>query len=279
MIKCVLNNKQNAGLNHPTGRKRQGNMKIFGMNNRVLMSLLAIAAGSAASFTGAWADPGQFSLSSGSPSPIRQGAAADMLATPTVGQYENGPWALKLTVPDTAIPGTSPEIAHPAAAHSAAPGLVGSEAAAAYNFHPGEVPTFGVNLTSKVNLNIADKSSGPGSRLNDYAAQADAYQILDRFKALGSLGYRIPGSAAGINMNKVIYGSVGGAYQLNDRVSSGVDFRLSQSPNPLEQGQRQVSAYISRNLDDNFKARGYLLQDFSNGIPDRSIGAAVSYGF
>ena len=80
-------------------------------------------------------------------------------------------------------------------------------------------------------------------------------------------------------MNKVIYGSLGGAYQLNDQIVGGVDFSLSQSPNPLEQGQRQVSAYISHNLDDNLKAKGYLLQDFSNGIPDRSIGAAVSYGF
>ena len=255
-------------------------MKIFGMNNRVLMSLLMIATGSAASLNGASADPGQFSLSSGSPSPIRQGIAAEMLATPTVGQYANGPWALKLTVPDTGIPATSPEIAHPAATpHSATPGLAGSAAAATYNILPGEASTFGVNLTGKVNLNIADKSSGPGAGLNDYAAQADAYQNLDRFKALGSLGYRIPVSAAGINMNKVIYGSIGGAYQINDQFSGGVDFRLSQSPNPLDQGQRQVSAYISHNIDDNLKAKGYLLQDFSNGIPDRSVGAAVSYGF
>lgn len=255
-------------------------MKILGINDRVLVSLLAIATAWAASFNSASADPGQFSLSSGSPSPIQQGAAADMLATPTVGQYENGPWALKLIVPDTGLPGTSRAVAHPAGtAHSAAPGLAGSEAAATYNIHPGEISAFGVNLTSKVNLNIADKSSAPGSRLSDYAAQADAYQNLDRFKALGSLGYRIPVSAAGISMNKVIYGSVGGAYRLNDQLSSGIDFSLSQSPNPLERGQRQVSAYISHNINDNFRAKGYLLQDFSNGIPDRSVGAAVSYGF
>lgn len=254
-----------------------------GLKNRVAVTLLAIAMGVAGLAT-ASADQGQFSLSGGSPyavgqGPAGHGTAADMLSAPASGQYQNGPWVFKLTVPYAGVPASgNPEMGRNVTASTSRFGLAGSEAAATYNIKPGEASTFGINLSGKVRLNLADKFPGLGSGLNDYAAQADAYQNLDRFKALGSLGYQLHQDAAGINMNKLIYGSVGGSYQLNDQISGGVDFRLAQSPTPMEPGQRQVSAYVSHNLN-NFKAKGYLLQDFSNGIEDRSVGAAVSYGF
>ncbi len=232
------------------------------------------------------ADPGQFSLFSGFVSPGEYGTAktTGMLTTPTVGKYETGPWAFKLTVPNagasavgSAIPGIG--IVAGSTANSIQSGLIDSEAAATYNINTGNASTFGVNLTGKFKLGLADKSFSLGSMLNDYAAQADAYQSFDKFRALGSLGYKIHGDPAGISMNRVVYGSVGGAYQLNDQISGGIDFWLSQSPTPLEQGQRQLSAYVSHNINKSFKARGYLLEDFSTGNPDRSVGAAVSYGF
>lgn len=243
------------------------------------------------------ADQGQFSLSSGFVSPGEYGTTktADMLSTPTVGKYETGPWAFKVIVPDTVNPGMGaavPEIGLLPPGNTAnglQSGLTNSEAAATYNIYSGNVnsgninwggvPTFGVNLTGKVRLGMPDKSFSLGSVLNDYAAQADAYQSFDKFRALGSLGYKLHADPTGINMNRVVYGSVGGAYQLNDQLSGGVDFRLSQNPSALEPGQRQLSAYLSHNIGKSVKARGYLLEDFSNGNPDRSVGAAVSYGF
>ena len=262
-------------------------MKNWNMKSGAMMVLLAgVLGGAAVTFTTqeAQADQGQFGLSGGyglSPGAYGIARTTDMLSTPAIGQYENGSWGFKLTAPPALTPAVDgPLIVHdavPGAPGNAALGLVGPEAAATYNINRGMASAFWVNLTGKVKLNLADRS--PGSGLNDYAAQAEAYQNLDKFQALGTLGYRIHSGEPGININKVFYGSVGGTYQLNDQISGGIDFRLSQSPAPLEQGQRQVSAFVSHNINNNFKARGYLLQDFSNGIPDRSIGAAVSYGF
>lgn len=271
-------------------------MKKNGLKNRAITVLLAGSLSGTAmlGISEAGADEGQFSLSSGFVSPSEYGTTktktADMLSTPTVGKYETGPWAFKLTVPDTSntgLGGTVPEFGlSPAGntANSLQSGLTSSEAAATYNinsgnFNLGDASTFGVNLTGKVKLGIPDRSFSLGSVLNGYAAQADAYQNFDKFRAQGSLGYKIHGDPAGISMNRVVYGSVGGAYQLNDQLSGGVDFSLSQNPSALEPGQRQVSAYVSHNINKSFKARGYLLEDFSNGNPDRSVGAAVSYGF
>lgn len=249
-------------------------MKTTLIKSQELIALLAIAMAAAAPFRYASADQGQFSLSGGSPAPVGHGAAADMLSSPAAGQYETGPWTFKLTAPSA---NGNPERGLDVAAGNVRPGLAGSEAAVSYIIDTGETSNFGINLTGK--LNLADQSPGMAYRLNDYAAQANAYQNLDRFKALGSLGYLIHQGSAEINMNRVIYGSVGASYQLNDQLSSGVDFKLSQSPIPMAQGQRRISAYVSHNLDSNFKAKGYLLQDYSNGIEDRSVGATVSYGF
>lgn len=259
------------------------------MKNGVLMVLLASAlSGAVAIFITleARADQGQFSLSGGSGlSPGAYGIArtTDMLSTPTISQYENGSWAFKLTAPYSGTPATGgPEIGHDIAISTASNtpfGPVDSEAAATYNINGGVASTFGINLAGKIKLNLADTFPGRSSGLNDYAAQAEAYQNLDRFQALGTLGYRIHSGEPGININKVLYGSVGWTYRLNNQMSGGIDFRLSQSPTSQEQGQRQVSAYVSHNINNNFKARGYLLQDFSNGIPERTVGAAASYGF
>jgi hypothetical protein len=264
-------------------------MENRNIKNEVLMVLLASTlSGAVAIFMTpeARADQGPFSLSGGSGlSPGAYGIAktTDMLSTPATSQYENGSWAFKLTAPYSGTPTTGgPEIGHDIATSTADNthfGPVDSEAAATYNINRGVASTFGVNLTGKIKLNLADTFPGSSPGLNDYAAQAEAYRNLDRFQALGTLGYRIHSGEPGININKVFYGSVGGIYRLSDQMSGGIDFRLSQSPASPAQGQRQVSAYVSHNINNNFKARGYLLQDFSNGNPERTVGAAASYGF
>lgn len=265
-------------------------MKKFSIRNSVSIALLAGTVGGAAILTAsqAWADDGQFSLSSGfSFSPGEYGTAntTDMLSIPAVGKYETGPWVFKLTVPYASISGTGgvvPGIGRIRAdspANSTQSGLSDTVAAATYNIYSGGASTVGVDLTGKIKLGLADKYFGFSSGQNNYAAQADAYQKFDKFKALGSLGYKLQGDPAGISMDRVLYGSVGGAYQLNDQMSGGVDFRLSQSPAAVEQGQRQLSAYVSHSINKSFKARGYVLKDFSNVGPDHSVGAAVSYGF
>jgi hypothetical protein len=150
-------------------------------------------------------------------------------------------------------------------------------ASASYNIYSGKASTFGIDLTGKVKVKAADPGLGIGQ--NDYAAQAAAYQKFNRFTAQGSLGFSVLGSSATINMNKVIYGSFGGSYQLNDKMHGGVDLNLTQSPSFTGDGHRELTAYVSRKIGKNFKAKGYVLKGFSNGSPDSSLGAQVQYGF
>jgi hypothetical protein len=199
------------------------------------------------------------------------------------GKYETGSWSFKLAAPSEITLGTISPLSRIGRlkANGAQPALSDTEAGATYNIYSGNASSFGIDLTGKVKLNFADKFPDFNSLQNNYAAQADAYQRFDKFKAIGSLGYKMQENPAGINTDRLLYGSVGGAYQLNDQISGGIDFSLSQNPTMTDQEQRQISAYINHNISNKFKARGYILQDLSNtnGTPDRSIGAAVYYGF
>lgn len=200
-------------------------------------------------------------------------------------KYEAGPWVLKLTAPASiSSAGTSSaEIGHIRTDHtvgSMQSDLGNTEAAATINVYSGSASTPGIDLTGKVKVNMADKSKVFGLSQNDYAAQMDVYQNLDKFTAKGSLGSKVLGNnPSGIILNPVLYGSFGGAYQLTGHTSTGVDMSLSQDPSSTGISQHELTAYVSYKLDNNLKARGYLLKGFSNGNPNTALGGQVYYGF
>jgi hypothetical protein len=199
-------------------------------------------------------------------------------------QYGAGPWEFKFTVP-TGIPGaksTVPKIGSISAsevANSSQFSLADTEAAASYNLYPGSASSPEVNLTGKIRVNMAEESSVFGLKQNDYAAQMDVYQSLDKFTAKGSLGSKVLGSQTGITLTPLLYGSFGGVYQFNNQTSTGIDMSLSQNPDTSGIRQQEVSAYVNYKLDKNFKARGYLLKKYSNGNPNNVLGGQVYYGF
>ncbi len=195
----------------------------------------------------------------------------------STNQYESGPWVFKLTVPASSgsvVPGIDGIRSGSAAGKSALPDTV---AAATYNLYPGSASSPEIDLTGKVKVNIADTYTSFGLNHNDYAAQMDVYQNLDRFTAKGSLGSRVLGNPAGITLNPLLYGSFGGSYKLTDKTSTGVDMSLSQDPTSAV--QQELSAYVSYKLDEKFKARGYVLRGLSNGTQSNVVGGQVDYGF
>jgi hypothetical protein len=242
------------------------------MKSKILTALVAGTLGVAAVFAAqvVWAGDERFSLSTGFDS--------------SSNKYEAGPWVFKLTAP-AGISGTGsvvPEIGRirtDGIAGSTQSGLADTEAAASYNIYAGSASTPEIDLTGKVKVNMAGKSKVFGFGQNDYAAQMDVYQSLDRFTAKGSLGSKLLGNPTGITLNPLLYGSFGGIYQLTEQTSTGVDMNLSQDPSATGIMQQEFSAYVNYKLDKNFKARGYVLRGFSNGNPNNALGGQVDYGF
>ena len=242
------------------------------MKNMTLIALVAFTLGASAAFAAPAAPAGdqRFSLSSA----FDNGS----------NQYETGPWVFKLTAPPgiSGTAGAVPEIGSIRAsgvAGSTQFGLADTEAAASYNLYAGSTSSPEVNLTGKVRVNLADQSSVFGLKQNDYSAQMDVYQSMDRFTAKGSLGSKVLGSPTGITLSPVLYGSFGGIYQLTEQTSTGVDMSLSQDSAASGIMQQELSAYVNYKLDKNFKARGYVLRGYSNGNPNNILGGQVYYGF
>lgn len=260
-------------------------------NNPITFFVVSILGGVAAlAASGAWAADGDnFSLAAGFDySTGKYGSAdtTDILSIPVVGMYSTGLWAFKLTVPYVRISGVGGVL--PGGRRMKSPtvtintksttqsGLGDVTAAASYNLYAGSENGFRVDLTGKVKFGTADTALGTGQ--NDYAAQADVYQRFDRFTAMGALGYEVLGSPAGVSMNNVAYGILGGYYQVTDQTGGGAEMKMSQKPSAIDAEQRELTVYVSHNTDEGLNIRGYVLKGFADGSPDSGFGVLVSSG-
>jgi len=253
-----------------------------------LASILGIVAACAAS--GASADEGDdlslamgFDYSSG-----KYGSASTttILSIPVVGRYETDLWVFKLTVPYIRISGVGnvvsggkrfKAVTTTTAISTTRSGLGDVVAAATYNFYSESENNSGADLTGRVKFGTADTDLGTGQ--NDYAAQVDVYRGFDRFTAMGALGYEVLGSPAGVDVNNVVYGTLGGAYQFTDQTSGGAEMRLAQKPSSAGAEQRELTVYASHRMDDGLNVRGYVLKGFADGSPDSGFGVMVSSSF
>lgn len=251
------------------------NIPIISFAFGILGSLAAIAS------PGAWAaDNGNFSFATGFDySTGKYGAASStsILSVPVVGMYSSGLWAFKLTVPYVRISGPGGVLpngirskATITTKETTESGLGDVVAAATYNIYSGNENESWVYLTGKIKFGTAGTSLGTGQ--NDYAAQVDVYQSFGRFTATGALGYEFLGSPAGISMNNVAYGILGGYYQVTEQTVGGTEMKLSQKPSAIGAEQREVSVYASHNIDGSLKIRGYVLKGFADGSPDSGFG-------
>jgi hypothetical protein len=260
------------------------------MNHKLLKLILVGALSNAAALacSGAWADDaGNFSVASGFDySSGKYGSAdtTDILTIPVVGFYNSGLWMFKLTVPYVRITGVGGVLsdgrrvksttATANARSTTHSGLGDVIAAASYNLYSGSDDGLRVDLTGKIKFGTADTTLGTGK--NDYAAQADVYQSFDGFTAMGALGYEVLGSPAGVDMNNVVYGVLGGYYQMSGQTGGGLEMKVAQKPSAIGAEQRELTAYAIHRIDENLKIRGYVLKGFADGSPDSGFGVLLT---
>ncbi len=213
--------------------------------------------------------------------------ATDMTYIPVIGKYESGPYVFKLTVPYIRV--TAPSggtvvsvdangilIKSSVGAPATNSGLGDIVTGLSYNVL-NDVPTLTVmDITGKIKFGTADANKGLGTGKLDYSLQADLYKTYDKATALASLGYRVLGSPAGVNLNNVWYGSVGGAYKFSQETSGGVMLDLRQPSTSAGVQMRELMVYATQKTGENSKLQGYVLKGLTDASPDWGIGAMVS---
>ncbi|MCR4305147.1 MAG: hypothetical protein NUV63_13160 [Gallionella sp.] len=264
------------------------------MKNKLSIIFLAGALGNIAAFaaSGAWAaEAGNFDLAAGfdySSGKYGTASTTSIFSIPVTVRYRTDLWAIKLTVPYTRISGATDVVsggkrfravtaASATSVSTTRSGLGDVVAAATCNVYSGSEDDSGIDLTGRVKFGTAATSLGTGQ--NDYAAQVDAYRGFDSFTAMGALGYEVLGSPAGVDMNNVVYGTLGGDYLFTGQTSGGAEMRLSRKPSATGAEQRELVVYASHRIAESFNVRAYVLKGFADGSPDSGFGVMVSSGF
>jgi hypothetical protein len=207
--------------------------------------------------------------------------STSILYVPVTLKYYRNSWTLKLTVPYLQISGPYNVIngvgvtGVAATTNTTRSGLGDVILAATRNVYNRNASGFFVNLTGKLKLGTASSAEGMGTGRNDYAFQADVFQLTGNLTSFGTLGYKIYGKPVGYTLNNIFYGLLGGSYQFDQENNGGILFNIAQKSSVTGAARKEAIIFASHKLDKNLKAQGYVLKGFTRSVPDWGIGASI----
>lgn len=134
-------------------------------------------------------------------------------------------------------------------------------------------------LTGKIKLPTADEKRSLGSGKTDYAAQVEVEKSFGNpFLAFG-LGRKWLGDPAGIALNNVWYGAIGGGYRFSRETTAGVSFDWATAARSGGLSPRELSLYVSHRSSAQLKFNGTIYAGVSDASPDYGFGISLSYAF
>ncbi|MEO8343023.1 MAG: hypothetical protein ABI536_04305 [Gallionella sp.] len=213
--------------------------------------------------------------------------STDILYVPVIGKYQGKSWTLKLTVPYLRITGPANvinimngvSVTGGANTPLTRSGLGDVILGATHNAYTSGASGVMINLTGKVKFGTASSAKGLGTGKNDYALQADLYKTTGSLTNFGTFGYKIYGSPIGYTLNNVFYGSLGVSYKFKPETNGGLVLALGQKTMATGSTHIEMLFFVNHKLDKNWKAQGYMLKGFTNGVPDLGAGASIVYLF
>lgn len=204
---------------------------------------------------------------------------------PVTAKVESGKTTFKLTVPYLRITGPGGvvkdlgKIGAGGGAKTTETGLGDVVAALTYAAYENAANGLMLDVTGKIKFATADEDKGLGSGENDYAVQVDAYKTSGVTTLFGTLGYKVLGDPTGVKLDNVFYGTLGVSRKFSDLTSAGLMLDLRQKSSATGDPQREVTAYVARKLDKQWKAQAYAVKGFTDGSPDWGLGANLTYAF
>lgn len=132
-----------------------------------------------------------------------------------------------------------------------------------------------LDLTGNVKIATADENKGLGTGESDYSVQADLYKFVDELTLLGSLGYKYRGDPAGVDLDNVLMASVGASYKFAPDLNGGLFFDYRESAIGGSDSVQELSAFVSRRIDENWRLQVYAVTGFTDSSPDWGGGLQV----
>ena len=136
-----------------------------------------------------------------------------------------------------------------------------------------------VDVTGAIKFGTADEDKGLGTGENDYSLRLDAYKYFERLTLLGTVGYKVRGEPAGIELNDVFFGTLGGAYQSGNASLVGLYFDYRQSALVGYDEVQEVTAFLATRINHRLELQVYAFAGLTDSSPDWGGGLSVTTDF
>ena len=251
------------------------------MNKNLLLALgLLINSGAVV------ADQGTYSYSTGIDySSGKYGQAEDTNITyiPLTGKYEKDKLTLKLTVPYLRIDGpggVTPDSrivvnGNTNNTRTVQSGLGDVVLGATYSVLELAEQKVYVDVGGKIKFPTASESKGLGTGKTDYAVSTDVYKSIGQTTLYGTVGYKVLGDPAGVNLNNVFFGSTGLIYKVDAKNSLGIGMDARERTSANSTALREYSVFYSHKFNQNYKLQTYLVVGDTTSSVDLGGGATL----
>ena len=137
----------------------------------------------------------------------------------------------------------------------------------------------------KLKLATADLASGLGTGQNDYSGEVKISKSLGDFAANASIGYAILGSPGEVEINDVkksiyynniYFGSLGGTYQFNERLSTDMHLDLGQASETGGFVQRDLTIGLDFDFTSNKTLHLQAMKSLTPGLKVYGVGASLA---
>jgi len=136
-----------------------------------------------------------------------------------------------------------------------------------------------LDITGRIKFATADEDKGLGTGESDYSLQADIYKYFGDFTLLGTAGYKLRGDPAGVDLENTVFGSVGGIYRFTQATRAGLIFDYREASFASSDSIRELTAFVSRPINDEWRVQLYALTGFSDSSPDFGGGVLIKRAF
>lgn len=212
------------------------------------------------------------------------GTAIDtsMVVVPLSARLRTGNWRVTASIPWLRIDGANvvggsngPIVIDPNASRTIRKGFGDVSLGLAYDI-PEQDFGLGVQLSGRVKLPTASQSKGLGTGKADFSGAIELSKTYGPITPFVSLGYRLPGDPAGIDLQNGFVGSAGlSVVTGRSVVLLSYDYRESASL-LAENSQELFGAFttpVSKKLDFTL----YGSAGLTKGAPDYGVGAMVTF--
>jgi hypothetical protein len=134
-----------------------------------------------------------------------------------------------------------------------------------------------IELSGRIKLPTASRSSGLSSRKVDYSAGVQATKVIGQMAPFVSATYRIFGDPQGVSLKDGVAASAGTSFLVDDRTVLLASYHYAQKASNLISDAHELFAGVSRSFADNrFRLSGYATAGLSNGAAGASGGVSIS---